>query len=300
MPLSAAKPVMLQRVVYCMRLLLVKIVFILSLAGFIQGCETLEGLMKDSSSSKDKEDEYANWDEKKFNDQAKEALEAKSYQKAVKLYEAQESRYPFGEYTPQAQLNVAYAYYKNDDPEAGLAAADRFIKTHPRNPNVDYAYYLKGLINYNRGIGFIDRFLPTDASQRDPGPARDSFDNFKELLRRFPNSPYADDAKQRMTALRNNLGMYEIHVADFYMRRKAYEAAVNRANYVIKEFQRTPAVPIALQIMQDGYHKLGMEDLAADAERVYKLNYPNGAPTGDYKDEGVIQKVWDTMGLDTR
>ena len=280
-----------------MRLLLVKSVFIACLALLLQGCETLEGLMsKDAPAGK--EDEYAGWDEKKFHDQAKEALDAKSYQKAVSLYEAQEARYPFGDYAPQAQLNVAYAYYKNDDPEAALAAADRFIKTHPRNASVDYAYYLKGLINYNRGIGFIDRFLPTDSSQRDPGSARDSYDNFQELLRRFPSSTYSADAKQRMVALRNNLAMYEVHVADFYMRRKAYEAAVNRANYVIKEFQRTPAVPIALQIMQDGYTKLGLDDLAADAERIYKLNYPNGAPMGDYKDEGVIQKIWDALGMD--
>ncbi|WP_347988017.1 outer membrane protein assembly factor BamD [Methylomonas sp. AM2-LC] len=282
-----------------MRFLLVKIIFLASLILILSGCETLGGLFdKGSSSSKEKEDEFANWDEKKFHDEARTALDKKSYQRAVALYEALEARYPFGEYAPQAQINVAYAYYKNDDPEAAIAAADRFIKTHPRNPNVDYAYYLKGLVNYNRGIGFIDRFLPTDSSQRDPGSARDSFDNFQELIRRFPNSQYAPDAKQRMTALRNNLGMYEIHVADFYMRRKAYEAAINRANYVLKEFPRTPAIPIALQMMADGYRKLGLEDMAADADRVFKLNYPNGAPMGDYKDEGVIQKIWDTMGLD--
>lgn len=279
-----------------MRLLLVKSVLIIGLSLSLQGCETLQGLMSKESSSK--EDEYKDWDEQRFHDQAKEALDNKNFQKAVTLYESLEARYPFGDYTPQAQLNVAYAYYKNDDPEAALAAADRFIKTHPRNPSVDYAYYLKGLVNYNRGIGFIDRFLPTDASQRDPGPARDSFDNFQELIRRFPNSQYAEDAKQRMVALRNNLAMYEVHVADFYMRRKAYVAAVNRANHVIKEYQRTPAVPLALQIMQDGYSKLGLDELAADADRVFKLNYPNGAPVSDYKDEGMVQKAWDAMGLD--
>jgi outer membrane protein assembly factor BamD len=282
-----------------MRLLLVKILFLTSLIWILSGCETLEGLTgKDSSSSKEKEDEYAGWDEKKFLDQAKEALNNKSFNKAVSLYEALESRYPFGDYAPQAQIDVAYAYYKNDDPEAAIAAADRFIKTHPRNPHVDYAYYLKGLVNYNRGIGFFDRFLPTDSSQRDPGNARDSFDNFQDLIRHFPNSQYAPDAKLRMTALRNNLGMYEIHVADFYMRRKAYEAAVNRANFVLKEFPRTPAVPPALQIMADGYRKMGLEDLAADADRVYKLNYPNGAPVGNYRDEGFIQTLWDFMGMD--
>lgn len=293
---------MLQRVVYRMRFLLFKIVFIACLFSILPGCETVESLFgKDSSASKqkEKEDEYAGWNEKQFNDKAKEALENKSYSKAVSLYEALEARYPFGDYAPQAQLNVAFAYYKNDDPEAALAAADRFIKTHPRSPSVDYAYYLKGLINYNRGIGFIDRFLPTDSSQRDPGSARDAFDNFQELIRRFPNSQYTPDARQRMTALRNNLAMYEIHVADFYMRRRAYEAAINRANHVIKEYQRTPAVPIALQIMEEGYRKLGMNDMAADTERIYKLNYPTGAPMGDYRDEGVVQKIWDAIGLDT-
>ncbi|MDT4332023.1 outer membrane protein assembly factor BamD [Methylomonas sp. MS20] len=279
-----------------MRLLLVKTVFVAALVGSLPGCETLEAF----SSNKDKsqEEEYAGWDDKTFHEKAKEALDNKNYQKAVTLYEALEARYPFGDYAAQAQLNVAYAYYKNDDPEAAIAAADRFIKIHPRNPHVDYAYYLKGLINYNRGIGFIDRFLPTDSSQRDPGNAKDAYDNFQELIRRFPNSQYVDDAKLRMVALRNNMAMYEIHVADFYMRRKAYVAAVNRANHVVKEFQRTPAVPFALQIMQDGYRKLGMDDLAADAERVYQMNYPNGTPVANYKELSTMEQVWDSLGLD--
>jgi outer membrane protein assembly factor BamD len=284
-----------------MRLDLLRLIVLTLLVSQLSGCETLSALTAsdDTPARKDKEDEYSGWDEKKFHDQAKQALEGKSYQKAITLYEALEARYPFGDYAPQAQLNVAYAYYKNDDPEAALAAADRFIKTHPRNPSVDYAYYLKGLVNYNRGIGFIDRFIPTDSSQRDPGSARDAHDNFQELLRRFPNSKYSDDARQRLIALRNNLAMYEIHVADFYMRRKAYEAAVNRANHVIKEFQRTPAVPLALEIMRDAYRKLGLDDLAADAQRIYSLNYPNGAPSGDYKDEGIAQQVWDSLGFES-
>ncbi|OAI14588.1 competence protein ComL [Methylomonas koyamae] len=280
-----------------MRLVLVKTVFAAGLIVLLPACETLEAFSGKGSAS-EKEEEYAGWDDKMFHEKAKEALDNKNYSKAVTLYEALESRYPFGDYAAQAQLNVAYAYYKNDDPEAAIAAADRFIKIHPRNPKVDYAYYLKGLINYNRGIGFIDRFLPTDSSQRDPGPAKDAYDNFQELIRRYPNSEYAADAKLRMVALRNNMAMYEVHVADYYMRRKAYIAAVNRANYIVKEYQRTPAVPFALQIMQDGYRQLGMDELAADAERVFKLNYPNGAPQGNYKDEGAIQKLWDAMGLD--
>jgi outer membrane protein assembly factor BamD len=283
-----------------MRLLLVKTLFIASLAMTLQGCEALNALSslggKEDSSAK--EDEYIGWDDAKFHQQAKEALDNKNYQKAITLYEALEARYPFGDYAAQAQLNVAYAYYKNDDPEAALAAIDRFIKVHPRNPNVDYAYYLRGLVNYNRGIGFIDRFLPTDSSQRDPGNAKDSYDNFQELVQRFPQSKYVPDARLRMVALRNNLAMYEVHVADFYLRRKAYVAAVNRANYIIKEYQRTPAVPHALQIMQDAYRQLGMDELAADAERVFKLNYPNGIPVADYKEKTMIEETWDAIGMD--
>ncbi|MDD2738248.1 MAG: outer membrane protein assembly factor BamD [Methylomonas lenta] len=279
-----------------MRLLLVKTLFIVSLAGILPGCETLNMFGgKDNSA---KEDEYVGWDDARFHQEAKAALEDKNYQKAIKLYEALEARYPFGDYAAQTQLNVAYAYYKNDDPEAALAATDRFIKVHPRNPNVDYAYYLKGLINYNRGIGFIDRFLPTDSSQRDPGNAKDAYDNFQELIQRFPQSKYVPDARLRMVALRNNMAMYELHVADFYMRRKAYVAAVSRANNIIKEYDRTPAVPHALQIMQEGYRKLGMENLAADAERVFNLNYPSGMPVADYKDLTIMEEAWDALGMD--
>ncbi|MDD2758694.1 MAG: outer membrane protein assembly factor BamD [Methylomonas sp.] len=280
-----------------MRLVLVKILFVASLFWTLPGCETLSALGgKDDKA--EKEDEYVGWDDAKFHQEAKAALNDKNYQKAIKLYEALEARYPFGDYAAQAQLNVAYAYYKNDDPEAALAATDRFIKVHPRSPSVDYAYYLKGLINYNRGIGFIDRFLPTDTSQRDPGSAKDAYDNFEELIQRFPQSKYVPDARLRMVALRNNMAMYEVHVADFYMRRKAYVAAVNRANNIIKEYQRTPAVPHALVIMQEAYRKLGMDDLAADAERVFNLNYPNGIPVADYKEQTFVEQAWDAIGMD--
>jgi len=280
-----------------MRSLLIKILFVTALFGVLPACETLDALgKKDASSAKD--EEYVGWNDAKFHEEAKAALDGKNYQKAIKLYEALEARYPFGDYAAQAQLNVAYAYYKNDDPEAALAAADRFIKVNPRSPAVDYAYYLKGLVNYNRGIGFLERFLPTDASQRDPGNAKDSYDNFNELVLRFPHSKYVPDAKLRMVALRNNMAMYELHVADFYFRRKAYVAAINRANYVLKEYQKTLAVPYALKFLQQGYLKLGMTDLAADAERVFNLNYPNGMPPLTYKERTVAGRLWDVLGLD--
>ncbi len=279
-----------------MRLLLLKTLFIFNLALFLPGCETLKNL--NSEETTDSEENYSGWNAKKFHENARKAMSAKNYQKAIKLYEALEARYPFGDYAAQTQLDVAYAYFKNGDPEAAIAAADRFIKIHPRNPNVDYAYYLKGLVNYNRGIGFVDRFLPTDSSQRDPGNARESYSNFAELIRRFPHSKYIADAKQRMIALRNNLAMYEVHVARFYLKRHAYVAAANRAGYVIKEYQRTPAVPYALQVMQKAYNKLNLLDLASDVQRVYAQNYPDGPPVPENKGHTFAQHIWNATGLD--
>ena len=280
-----------------MRLILIKFLFICCLGLSLQGCGTLKELFSSDSSSSD-EDEYADWNAEKFRTEAKAAVDAGNYEKAIKLYEALESRYPFGEDSAQTQLDIAYAYYKNNDPDSAIAAADRFIKMNPRSPGVDYAYYLKGLVNYNRGIGFIDRFLPTDTSQRDPGTARDALNNFEELIRRFPQSKYVPDARLRMIALKNNLAMHEVHVARYYMKRRAYVAAVNRASTVIEKYQRTPAVPYALQILQEAYTKLDMPDLAKDATRVYELNYPNGPPVPEHESSTISHKVWDFIGLE--
>ena len=280
-----------------MRLILIKFLFICCLGLSLQGCGTLKELFSSDSSSSD-EDEYADWTAEKFRTQAKAAVDAGSYEKAIKLYEALESRYPFGEDSAQTQLDIAYAYFKNNDPDSAIAAADRFIKMNPRSPGVDYAYYLKGLVNYNRGIGFIDRFLPTDTSQRDPGTARDALNNFEELIRRFPQSKYIPDARLRMIALKNNLAMYEVHVARYYMKRKAYVAAVDRASTVIEKYQRTPAVPYALLVLQEAYTKLDMLDLARDATRVYELNYPNGPPVPEHESSTLSHKIWDFIGLE--
>ncbi|MDD5580344.1 MAG: outer membrane protein assembly factor BamD [Methylobacter sp.] len=278
-----------------MRLILIKFLFICCLGLSLQGCETLKSL---TSSDTEKEDEYADWNSEKFRSEAKTAVEAGNYEKAIKLYEALESRYPFGEESAQTQLDIAYAYYKNNDPDSAISAVDRFVKINPRNPSVDYAYYLKGLVNYNRGIGFIDRFLPTDISQRDPGSAKDAYENFADLIRRFPESKYVPDARQRMIALKNNLAMHEVHVARFYMKRKAYIAAVNRASNVIEKYQRAPAVPYALQIMQEAYTKLDLPDLAKDVSKVYEQNYPNGPPVLEHKNSTVSHQVWDFIGLE--
>lgn len=248
----------------------------------------------------EKEDEKANWTAEQFYNEAKQALRDERYKKAIENYDALETRFPFGIFATQGQLEIGYAYYKADEPDSAIAATERFIKLHPRHPNVDYAYYLKALVNYNRTIGFLERFIPTDSSQRDPSSSRDAFNDFQTLIDKFPQSRYVPDARQRMIALRNNLAIHEIHVGRYYMKRKAYVAAVNRMIHVIENYQRTPAVPIALKILEAAYQELAMNDLAADAARVYALNYPNGIPNSEYTDlsQSLAEDVWDVIGLD--
>ena len=242
------------------------------------------------------------WSANKLYSEASQELASGGYGTAIEYYEKLEARYPFGRFAMQAQLDVAYAHYKAEEPEAAIAAADRFIKLYPQNPYVDYAYYLKGIVNYNRSVGFLDRFIPADPSQRDPGSALDAFQDFGELVRLFPNSKYTPDARQRMVYLRNNLAKNEVHVARYYMKREAYVAAANRANYVIEHFQRTSAVEDALEIMIDAYNKLGKKKLAADAERVLVLNRQAGRLIDDEPPPGEVsltRKIWDYVGLDT-
>ncbi len=281
-----------------MRLIFVKFFSILVLGFFLQGCETLKSLASDSSKDSEKVEQYTDWDAAKFYAQAKQAMDKENYQKAIELYETLESRYPFGEYAAQTQLDVAYAYFKNEDTESALAATERFIKINPRNPHIDYAYYLKGLISYNRNLSFLNRFLPTDTTQRDPSGAKEAYANFAELERRFPKSRYLADARQRMIALRNSLAVSELNVARFYLKRKAYMAAVNRATTVVKDYQRTPAVPYALQVIEEAYTELGLTDLARDTQTIYAQNYPDGPPVVEGANNTLAQDVWDFFGLD--
>jgi outer membrane protein assembly factor BamD len=246
-------------------------------------------------------DQTTDWSAAKLYNEAAGQLDAANYQRAIEYYEKLEARFPFGRYAMQGQLDLAYAYYKDEQPEAALAAADRFIKLYPQNPFVDYAYYLKGIVNYNRSVGFIDRFIPTDASQRDPGSALDAFQDFGELVRLFPNSKYAEDARQRMLYLRNNLAKNEVHVARYYMKRGAYVAAANRAQYVIERYQRTSAVEDALEVLIEAYRKLDENQLAADAERVLVMNREAGRFISDEprpEDISLGRKFWDYLGLD--
>ncbi len=224
-------------------------------------------------SSNDKKEE-AEASEKQLYDIAQKQLTSNNYTSAVSNLQLLESRYPFGAYAEQAQLEIIYAYYRSYETEAAIAAAERFIRLHPQHPNIDYAYYLKGLASYSQGKGLFERFLPTDMTRRDPGAARQSFNDFAQLLARFPNSEYVPDARARMVNLRNQLARYEIHVANYYFKRGAYLAAANRGRYVVENFQKSTAIPDALAVMCQAYQLLGLDDLAEDSREVLASNYP--------------------------
>ncbi len=204
--------------------------------------------------------------------EAQSEMEEVNYEKAVKLLETLQSRYPYGRYAQQALMEIAYANYKLNEPDAALSAADRFIKQFPNSSGLDYIYYLKGLVNFNDNAGFFSKLSRQDPAERDPQTLRDSFDSFRELVTRFPDSQYAEDAKLRMQFLINTLSRSDIRIASYYLRRGAYIAAINRANNVLKEYPQTRQSRDALQIMVWAYDGLGQKDLRDDAQRVLDLN----------------------------
>ena len=230
-------------------------------------------------------DEDKNASAQKLYSTAKEAMGSADYEKAVKYFELLEARYPYGRYAQQAQLEVAYAYYKSREPASAIAACDRFIKLHPNHPSVDYAYYLKGLINFNEDIGILGYVVTQDLSDRDPQAARESFEAFKDLTTKFPESKYTPDALKRMSYLVNALASHESYVAQYYYRRGAYVAAVNRAQSLLKTYPETPATEAGLAVMVRSYDKMGLPELSKDAQRVLEKTFPKsgylkGAPLG--------------------
>ncbi|MEH6576699.1 MAG: outer membrane protein assembly factor BamD [Amphritea sp.] len=212
--------------------------------------------------------------EQELYQEALKFLEDQNYLLAIEKLQLLEARYPFGRYSEQAQLELIYAYYKNVEPEAAKATADRFIRLHPNHENIDYALYLQGLTAFEQDRSFFEKYLPIDETQRDPGSALDSFNSFSTLVKLFPNSQYAPDAQKRMVYLKNRLATYEVHVARYYIKREAWVAAANRGSYVVENFQETPIVPEALAIMIFSYNQLGLTDLAADAQAVLNTNFP--------------------------
>ena len=256
---------------------------ILALGGVMFGAVLISGcgLLPDQI------DETAEWSANKIYAEAKDSLTDGAYDRAIKLFEKLEARYPYGRYAQQAQLEVAYAHYKQDESAATVAACERFIRLHPNHPNVDYAYYLKGLANFNDNLGILGYIGQQDVSERDPKGARESFDAFRELVTKFPGSKYSADATARMNHLVNALAWNEVHVARYYFKRNAYVAAVARAQTAIKTYPNAPANEEALFIMVRAYDKLGLNDLRNDAERVMRKNFPNS----EYYVRGLDQTI---------
>lgn len=239
------------------------------------------------------QDETKGWSAQKIYSEAKNEMNDGNYSKAIKYFETLEARYPYGRYAQQSQLEVAYAYFKDNEPVSAIAACDRFIKLHPNHPNVDYAYYLKGLANFNEDLGLLGAIADQDLSERDPKAAKASFEAFKELVTRFPKSKYAPDAAARMKYLVNTLAASDVHIARYYVRRGAYVAAVNRAQTVLKEYPQAPATEEALAIMAQSYDAMDLNELRDDTRRVLSKNYPNSKfITGTTQGKKPWYRLW--------
>nr|VFJ86155.1 MAG: Beta-barrel assembly machine subunit BamD [Candidatus Kentron sp. LFY]VFJ88414.1 MAG: Beta-barrel assembly machine subunit BamD [Candidatus Kentron sp. LFY]VFK23220.1 MAG: Beta-barrel assembly machine subunit BamD [Candidatus Kentron sp. LFY] len=247
---------------------------------FFWGIVTIAGC-----ASSDEKDHSEGWSAQQLYNEAKSERIAGNYETALEYYQKLESRYPFGRYAQQAQIETIYVYYKSDEPAQAIASAERFIKLYPRHDHIDYVYYLKGITNFNLGKGFFDRYLPLDPAQRDPGSALKAFQDFGELIKHFPNSKYAEDARQRMLYLRNNLAKHEVYVADYYLRRGAYVAAANRGKYVVENYQGAPSIADALLVMIEAYKLMGLDQLSLEALRVLQLNFP------EHPEVAVVKKM---------
>lgn len=235
-------------------------------------------------------DETKGWSASKLYNTAKEELADANYTKAIELFEKLEARYPYGPFAQQAQLEVAYAYYKDSEPVSAIAACDRFIKLHPNHAHVDYAYYLKGLANFIEDQSLFAKLGSQDMSERDPRAAREAFDTFKELITRYPDSKYAADATARMKYLVNALASHEVHVAQYYYKRGAYVAAINRSKYVLEHYPQAPALEEALYLMAKSYEGMKLHDLGKDSLRVLQQNFPNSRFLSGKADN--TEKAW--------
>lgn len=256
---------------------------LLAIALALAGCSSL-------FSSEDKD---AKASPNKIYADARDEAASGAYDKAIPLYEKLEGRAAGTPLAQQAQLEKAYAQYKASDPASALATLDRFLKQHPASPAVDYALYLKGIVNFNDNLGPLAFITRQDLSERDQKAAKESFESFKELVTRFPDSKYANDARARMRYIVNSLAAYEVHVARYYYNRGAYVAAINRAQNAITDYQEVPAVEEALFILMQSYEQLGMKQLAADTRRVLEKTYPQSPYiTGDVKNSKPWWKFW--------
>ena len=213
-----------------------------------------------------------------------DAMDASNFAGAIQYFNALEARYPFSPETRQAQLDLIYLYYRNLQPELAIDAAEEFERENPTHERIDYCLYMRGLTYFDQAPNIIERLMRVDLSLRPPKDTLRSFSTFQELIRRFPDSEYVPDARQRMVFLRNRLAQYENHVAEYYVRRGAYVAAVNRAKYALEHYPEAPQLEKTLQILVAAYEQLGMTDLAADAQRVLRQSFGDDAATAQLND----------------
>ncbi|KAA9129888.1 outer membrane protein assembly factor BamD [Marinihelvus fidelis] len=239
-----------------------------------------------------KDNEFDNRSAEELYAEAKAYLEKNNWRGAVRAYRTLQTRYPFGRYAEQAQLEMAYAFYRASQPELALSTADRFIRMYPAHPNLDYAFYIRGLTNYDQRIGFLEKLMPDRVNDRDQSVALEAFRDFDQLTRRFPDSRYAPDARQRMVYLRNAMSAYELDVAEYYLRRKAYVAAANRARYLLETYPGSPEAGNALVVLNKAYNELDLPELADDALQVLEYNDPEHAYLTGEKEGGFFSKVW--------
>lgn len=235
----------------------------------------LAGCASNDTSEEEEADEFAGVQERELYELARTALDSNRYPIAIERLEALDTRYPFGAHAEQAQIELIYAYYENSNWEEARAAASRFIRLHPDHPQVDYAYYLRGLSAWQAGRFSLERLRLIDISKRDLGASRDAYNDFRELIQRYPQSEYAADSQQRIVYLRELLARHELHIADYYLRRGAYLAAVERGRWVVENYPESSATRDALATMVEGYQGLEMDDRASEVLAVLRENAPN-------------------------
>lgn len=260
-------------------MMLKRFAFVLLFFSILTGC----------ASDEKKPDEPEKTELEYYSD-AQELMDTEQYFQAIKELSALENFYPFGRYAEQAKLELMFNYMELDDHTNAHATAERFLRLHPRHPKVDYAYYVRGLSTYYMTRGFFDAFVAIDRAERDMAIMEDAFREFNDFLNRFPNSPYAADARQRMIHLRDYLAKHEVYAARYLIRRQAFAAAANRGQFIVSRFQGSSVVPEGLAIMIESYQKLGLNDLANDTLQVLVTNYPD-YPKLDGNKQLVIEDV---------
>lgn len=247
---------------------------------FIESCKRLTlglGLvatlaLATACSTAPPEDKTKDWNAEQLYRVAKKAIDSGNFETAIDYFEKLEARYPYGDHAVQAKLDIAYAYYKNEEYDTAIASAERFLKLHPSSENADYAYYLKGLSYYERGKGLLEKYFPRDMAATDQTALQKAFDEFGALISRYPGSRYLSDAKQRMVFITNEMARHEHETAAYYFERGAMTATVNRINYLLTNFPNYPKKSEALKLLQQAYLKQGLDELAQSIEKIILLN----------------------------